>query len=312
MNCSEKVRSPACFLEILKRIPAYCLFAASLLSFGRVGIPEAAASPDFKITHRERSLQPGEVVIFTLESAETLQEVSGAIFGKTFPFYPGRNSKVWQGLIGIDLGMKAGTYPVHLKGVAANGTPFDKAYPLEIRDKNVPTRRLTVEERYVTPPKEVEERIRLEGKRVEELFGRVTPRKLWLGAFTAPVAGPAGSSFGRRSILNGKPRSPHAGTDFNADTGAPIKAPNSGKVVLAADLYFSGNTIIIDHGLGLYSFLAHLSQFSVREGAEVRTGDLVGRVGSTGRVTGPHLHWSVRLVGERVDPLSLMAVLSAR
>ncbi len=312
MNYPENVRLQAGALKILGQASTRCLLAASLLSLGCSETAQPSGSPEIKITHRERSLQPGEVVVFTLESPEAIRKVSGTAFGKTFAFFPGRNTKVWQGLVGIDLDTKPGTCTVHLQGVAANGIPFDRPYSLPIQAKNFPTRRLTVEERYVTPPKEVEERIRLEGKRVEEIFGRVTPWKIWQGPFIAPVAGPPGSSFGRRSILNGKPRSPHAGTDFSADTGDPIKAPNAGKVVLAADLYFSGNTVIIDHGLGLYSLLAHLSEYSVREGAEVKNGDLVGRVGATGRATGPHLHWSVRLAGERVDPLSLIAVLSAR
>ncbi len=312
MYCLDNERLPLRLPELMRRIPIQCLLLSTLLNFSFAGPARIAASTEFKIAHRERSLQPGEVVFFTFESPETVQKLSGSAFGRTFPFFPGRNGKVWQGLIGIDLDTKPGTCTVHLRGVTASGIPFDKPYALLIRGKSFPTRRLTVEERYVTPPKEVEERIRLEGKRVEEIFGRVTPRKIWQGPFVAPVAGPAGSSFGRRSILNGKPRSPHAGTDFSAETGDPIKAPNAGKVVLAADLYFSGNTVIIDHGLGLYSLLAHLSEFSVREGVEVKGGDLVGRVGATGRATGPHLHWSVRLAGERVDPLSLIAVLSAR
>ena len=138
------------------------------------------------------------------------------------------------------------------------------------------------------------------------IFDALSPRRYWLGAFHVPVPGPPISEFGKRSIYNGKPRSPHAGTDFQGATGTPVQAPNAGRVVLAADLYYSGNTVILDHGLGLYSYFGHLSAFSVREGDQLSTGDVVGKVGATGLVTGPHLHWSVRLVGTRVDPLSLI------
>ena len=120
---------------------------------------------------------------------------------------------------------------------------------------------------------------------------------------------PANSAFGTRSILNGQPRSPHSGADFRSAAGTPIKAPNAGRVVLAGDRYFTGNTVIIDHGLGLFSLFAHLSEVSVKEGDSVQSGEVVGKVGATGRVTGPHLHWSVRLSGARVDPLSLLAAL---
>jgi murein DD-endopeptidase MepM/ murein hydrolase activator NlpD len=245
----------------------------------------------------------------TVESQNPIRTVSGDAFGKTIPFYEGRNPRVWQGLIGIDLDTKPGRHPVHLRGAPPEGAPFDMSYTLEIRDKRFATRHLTVDERFVTPPAEAQERIARESKRVEEIFAGITPQRMWQGRFAAPVPGPAGSSFGRRSVLNGKPRSPHTGTDFTADTGTPISAPNSGRVVLAAELYFSGNTVIIDHGMGLYSLLAHMSQFLVRDGEEVKTGQIVGRVGATGRATGPHLHWSVRLAGARVDPLSLIAAL---
>ena len=124
----------------------------------------------------------------------------------------------------------------------------------------------------------------------------------------APVSGPPNSSFGKRSILNGQPRSPHSGTDFSGATGASVKAPNSGRVVLVGDLYYSGNTVILDHGLGLYSYFAHLSKALVAEGQMLKQGDILGEIGATGRVTGPHLHWAVRLKRTRVDPLSLLAV----
>ena len=123
------------------------------------------------------------------------------------------------------------------------------------------------------------------------------------------MPGAATSSFGRRSVLNGQARSPHSGTDFRAATGTPVRAPNGGRVVLAADQYFSGNTVILDHGQGLFSFLAHLSRITVRDGQIVARGEEVGLSGATGRVTGPHLHWTVRLDGARVDPLSVLALL---
>ena len=115
-----------------------------------------------------------------------------------------------------------------------------------------------------------------------------------------------------RSIFNGQARNPHNGADFMSPAGTPIQAPNAGRVALARDLYFSGNTIVIDHGLGLFSTLAHLSVLDVREGETVAAGQIVGRVGATGRVTGPHLHWAVRVAGARVDPMALLAVLGAR
>jgi murein DD-endopeptidase MepM/ murein hydrolase activator NlpD len=124
-----------------------------------------------------------------------------------------------------------------------------------------------------------------------------------------PVPGAATSSFGRRTILNGEPRGQHTGTDFQAAAGTAVVAPNAGRIALAADHYFPGRTIIIDHGLGVYSYLAHLSEFAVAEGAIVARGQRIGLSGATGRVTGPHLHWTMRFGRARVDPLSLVEVL---
>src|SRR5205085_12304860 len=132
--------------------------------------------------------------------------------------------------------------------------------------------------------------------------------RLWAAAFVRPVNDPANSAFGTRSVFNGKPRNAHGGADFLSPAGTPIHAPNAGRVVVARPLYFSGNTVVIDHGLGIFSMLAHLSAFDVHEGDRVAAGDRVGRVGATGRVTGPHLHWAVRAAGARVDPLSVLAL----
>ena len=123
------------------------------------------------------------------------------------------------------------------------------------------------------------------------------------------MPGQATSAFGSRSVFNGQPRNPHSGADFRAAEGTPIAAPNAGKVVLTGDTYFSGGSVILDHGWGLYSYFAHLSKILVEEGDLIELGQVVGRAGATGRVTGPHLHWTLRLCGARVDPLSVIEIL---
>src|SRR6185436_17797375 len=162
------------------------------------------------------------------------------------------------------------------------------------------------------PPPEAVARIQQEAQELEQLWRSSASSRLWDGAFVRPVPDPANSAFGARSVFNGQPRSPHGGADFLSPAGTPVKAPNAGRVALARDLYFTGNTVVIDHGLGLFSLFAHLSEVDVEAGAAVATGDVVGRVGATGRVSGPHLHWTVRAGGARVDPLSLLAVLGTK
>ena len=191
-----------------------------------------------------------------------------------------------------------------------SGKAIEASYPLRVTEKIFPTRRLSVDEKFVNPPQQALPRIRKESKRIRAIFASVTPERIWQESFGSPVPGAPTSGFGKRSILNGQPRSPHGGTDFDAEEGAPVQSPSAGRVVLVSDRYYSGNTVVLDHGQGLYSYFAHLSSFSVAEGDMVAAGQMVGQVGATGRVTGPHLHWSVRLSRTRVDPLSLMAVLS--
>jgi murein DD-endopeptidase MepM/ murein hydrolase activator NlpD len=263
------------------------------------------------VSHHARSLQPGEVVYLVVSLPERANEVKAKAFEREFIFYPSTSdqSEVWEGLVGIDLNARPGNHQIQILGFRNGTRVFQTTHQLEVLPKEFPVRRITVKEKYATPPQSELERIRRESKKVSSIFAKTTPERLWQGTFLRPVPGKANSSFGKRSIVNGKPRSPHSGTDFRAGEGTPVKAPNSGRVVLVQDLFFAGNTVILNHGLGLYSYFAHLSKFDVSEGDLVEKGDVVGEVGSTGRVTGPHLHWTLRLAGARVDPLSLMAVL---
>lgn len=283
-----------------------------LLHFALLPLLFSASSlmgSDFRITHQERSLQPGEVVLYTLLAPEPLREMKAKAFGKQFLFSAVSGGEMWEGLVGVDLETEAGKYKVEFIGTTPSGQELRSIESLEIKAKEFPVRHLSVDEKYVSPPAEVMERINQESKLIREIFGKTTSGRYWKGRFVRPVPGQANSSFGKRSVLNGQPRSPHTGTDFTSAKGTPVKAPNAGKVVLVRDLYFAGNTVIIDHGQGLYSYFAHLSAFKVEEGEEVEPGKVVGLVGATGRVTGPHLHWTLRLAETRVDPLSLMEVL---
>ena len=127
--------------------------------------------------------------------------------------------------------------------------------------------------------------------------------------FLQPVDGPQSSAFGLRRVLNGEPRAPHSGIDIAAPTGTPIRNPAPGVVTITGDFYFNGKTVFVDHGQGLISMVCHLSRIDVAEGDEVARGAVLGLVGSTGRSTGPHLHWSVSMNGSRVDPEQVMTLL---
>jgi murein DD-endopeptidase MepM/ murein hydrolase activator NlpD len=277
---------------------------AALLFAAAVPLP---AAPPISVTARARAIQPGELVVLTITTAAPVAAVRARAFGHDLePYRVG--DRVWRVLVGIDLDVAPGRAVVTIEAGPA-GRATTTSYPLTVRAKRYPTRRLTVDEAFVNPPADVQPRIAAEAQALAAIWQSSAPDRLWDGAFVRPVPDPANSAFGTRSIFNGQPRSPHSGADFLSPAGRPVKAPNAGRVVLARDLYYTGNTVVIDHGLGLFSLFAHLSVTSVASGETVTTGQIIGQVGATGRVTGPHLHWTVRAGGARVDPLSLLAVL---
>ena len=174
------------------------------------------------------------------------------------------------------------------------------------------TENLTVKKQFVEPDPEQVARAEAETKRLREIFDRVTPERLWTGPFRVPLDGVfKGTNFGRRRVLNGQPGSPHTGVDFPAATGTPVHAAQSGRVVLADELFFSGNTVIVDHGLGIYTFYCHFSEIDAKVGDTVKAGTVLGKVGATGRVTGPHLHWGLTVERARVNALDIVKVLGA-
>jgi murein DD-endopeptidase MepM/ murein hydrolase activator NlpD len=287
-------------------LTAMVLGATLFLSFALSLETDGSQDEPLSLTHKQRSLQPGEVILFESESSRPLKQMLLKAFSREFPAFSEDGGLNWTALVGIDLDTKPGRYAVELFGIDRDGKNLAGSSVLTVAAKKFPTRRLTVEEKYVSPPADVLVRIKAERERVNGIFAATAHERLWQGPFLLPVPGSVISAFGKRSVYNGRPRSPHAGVDFRGAAGTPIQAPNAGIVVLAANLYYSGNTVILDHGLGLYSYLGHMSNFSVREGDRVKTGDIVGKVGATGVVTGPHLHWTVRLITSRIDPLSLV------
>ena len=280
-----------------------------VMPFALTGPVAEAQNNALTFVHKERSLQPGELVLLEARSSRPLERLFVEAFGRQFPAFAESGRLRWIALAGIDLGTRPGRYRVTLSGTDTAGRSLAALETLAVEAKRFPTRELTVDEKYVTPPAAALSRIKEESQRVNAIFASVTPECFWHGSFLVPVPGEVISTFGKRSVYNGQARSPHAGTDFRGAAGTPIRAPNAGRVVLAADLYYSGNTVILDHGYGLYSYLGHMSAFSVKEGDLVKTGEIIGKVGATGLVTGPHLHWTVRLVETRIDPLSLVNIL---
>jgi murein DD-endopeptidase MepM/ murein hydrolase activator NlpD len=213
----------------------------------------------------------------------------------------------WMAILGVDLDAKPGKQPTDAIFTMADGGVQKREVVIEVETKKYPTTELKVADKYVELSKPDLARALREDKEIKSIYAKVTPEELWDKAFTIPVPGETtGTNFGHRRIFNGEPRAPHAGADLHAQTGTPIHAANGGRVVLAKNLFFTGNTVILDHGLGIYSLYAHLSRIDVKVGHTVTNGELLGLSGATGRVTGPHLHWGMMVQGARVDPFTLL------
>ncbi|HET7149898.1 MAG TPA: M23 family metallopeptidase, partial [Candidatus Acidoferrum sp.] len=210
----------------------------------------------------------------------------------------------------MDLEKPPGTYPVVIHLQTTGGEPKSCTLQIRVRAGKFATENLHVEKEFVEPNPEQIKRANEERDRLRAIFDRVTPEKLWDGDFRVPLDGvTTGGNFGKRRVLNGQSGSPHSGVDFPSPTGTPIHAAQSGRVALAEDLFFSGNTVVVDHGLGIYTFYGHLSEIDVKVGDALRTGEILGKVGATGRVTGPHLHWGLTVERARVNPLQLVSVV---
>ena len=233
--------------------------------------------------------------------------LNGEWLGRKLEFFRGRDGKAWYALAGVDVETPEGTstLQISVRTTAATGA-IDLSRSVEIHPAHYRTSTLTVAPQFVAPGPEELQRIKAEGELKANVFAASAPEPLWSGNFRAPVTAARGEGFGTRRVFNGTLASVHKGMDFRSAVGTPVRAGNSGVVVLAAPLYYEGNCVVIDHGLGLFTISMHLSRIDVHEGQRVATGERIGLSGATGRVTGPHLHWAVRWRDAYLDPAKML------
>lgn len=231
----------------------------------------------------------------------------GSFEGREFPLYasPREGSGVYEGIFAVPYLLEPGKYPVIVNVDDRAGAKLT----LTVREGEYRSERLRVDPSKVSPPEEVIPRLKSESEEVNGIYARITRDKMWRGPFRMPVKSAVTSPFGTKRLYNGQLKGFHRGLDLRARTGKGIRAPEKGRVVLAKDLYFTGNTVILDHGYGVYTVYAHLSRFKVKSGDTVEPGQVIGLAGATGRVNGPHLHWSAVIHGERVNPMDLTKVM---
>ncbi|HEY4977799.1 MAG TPA: M23 family metallopeptidase, partial [Candidatus Acidoferrum sp.] len=251
----------------------------------------------------------GTLLLAEVVAGRAMPEVKGEWTGREMALWTeGGSGKTLHGLIGIDLEKPVGKYEWTISWKNKGGEELSCSEFVSVRTGKFPTEQLKVEKQFVEPDVEQQKRAKADQEKMKAIYDTVTAERLWDGAFHLPLKDVAtGGNFGRRRVLNGQARSPHAGVDFPALKGTPVYAAQSGKVVLAEELYYSGNTVVIDHGYGVYTLYAHLSEIDVKAGEAVRSEAEIGKVGATGRVTGPHLHWGLTVQHARVNAMQIVA-----
>ena len=296
----------------MKNINIYLLkgFIIIFCSFFAFQVPSFATSSTSKKTKvmvKPSTLVPGGVglvKIFTPDKKVRLKKIT--FRGNDIPFF--FKDDCYIALIGAGLKVKKGEKKLIIK-LDENGQERIIIRNIPIKDKIYPKEYLKVPKKMASFSKPILKRVLADQKAIKKACSNITEEIYWHGKFIWPVPKRITSPFGLRRYFNGEPRSPHSGVDLKAPLGTNLKAPNNGKVALLRNCYLSGLTLVIDHGGGLFTLYAHLDKSFVKMGDKVKKGQILGLTGSSGRITGPHLHYGISLLGERVDPKAFMALM---
>jgi len=219
----------------------------------------------------------------------------------------GRVGPTWIGFAAVPIDTH-GPLQLELEFRFSDGSRYRQEVDLEVAARAWDETSLSVAPKYSSPPPEVQDRIARDRKEIRAVLDHASPQWLLEGPFESPRPFDVTAEFGQKRIFNAEMQSRHTGLDLRGQVGNPVHAAGRGRVVLVGDYYYSGNGIFLDHGLGVYTGYFHLSEILVSEGILIETGDLIGRAGATGRVTGPHLHWSLWVDGTGQDAGSLLGM----
>lgn len=291
--CTRRRALAGSMVAVWTALLALCLILGDAMAFSRSDIVVSGT--------RIAQGDSGSIVIRTEDGTEP----HALWMGRPIFLVPDTEKREWYGFFGVDLKAEPGLVVLN---VDLSPTGEKQQLEITIGEKDRGVRVLTLPREMVELDAETLQRVRRESQVVNEVLGAPPGVPLWSGRFTRPLEGEVVGVFGTRSIINGQPRSPHSGVDLRADQGTPVRSIQSGKVVLIADHFFSGKSVILDHGGAIQSMYFHLENTMVNEGDRVKQGQVIGRVGSTGRATGPHLHFGLRVNGARVDPFQFFAI----
>jgi murein DD-endopeptidase MepM/ murein hydrolase activator NlpD len=256
----------------------------------------------------EYSGRQGQIVLVKVPADDGGTQVQGRFLGRTISFFQDsrpEEPKGFVGLLGIDMQDEPGTHPLTVTLRNGEQTRILN-YSIVVAKEQFRVEHLKLPKEKVDLDEQSLARWKSEQQLVQEALAEDSQIRLWQPGFVEPVNGKRTGIFGSVRIMNGQPRNPHNGEDIGAPLGTEVAATNDGVVRLAVEHVFSGKGIYLDHGLGFYSMYFHLSDVLVKEGETVKAGQVIGKVGATGRATGPHLHWGVKLNGARVNPYALL------
>jgi murein DD-endopeptidase MepM/ murein hydrolase activator NlpD len=256
----------------------------------------------------EYSGKQGQVLVVKVKGEEQATEVKGTFLNRTIPFF--REFRSGQpaghiGLLGIDMQDEPGTYELSVE-VKQGEQAKQLSFNVQVAKERFTVEHLKLPKDKVDLDEKSTARWKAEQQLVREALAENSRLKLWRSNFVEPVSGKRTGIFGSVRIMNGQARNPHNGEDIGAPLGAEVAATNDGIVRITVDHIFSGKGVFVDHGLGFYTMYFHLSEILVKDGDLVTAGQIIGKVGATGRATGPHLHWGVKLNGARVNPYALL------
>jgi len=288
------MRSAGCGTERKSMSPVKAFFIYMMLCLPLSVFAETARQPE--IILEPNTPGPGDIMTVTVKGADA--PVEGQFADKKIYFNPFKGA--FKAVLGIDLFTKPGKYNLN---VSVNGTILSRA--VTVIKKAYPVQKLTLPKDMVELSPENEARVEREQLKMAAIWPNETGR-VWDGDFINPREGEIVTKFGVRRFINKIPKNPHSGVDVEAEEGDDVHAPNNGVVVLIDDQFYSGKSVILDHGQGIYTMFFHLSKILITPGQQVKKGYVIALVGSTGRSTGAHLHWGVRIQGARVNPLELI------
>ncbi|BFU90013.1 MAG: Peptidase M23 [Nitrospira sp.] len=292
-----------------RAMPVRCLLGIAVLLTGYLltdfvpGSVPTAQGADGRYTGKQ-----GEIIVVKVPVDDSAARVQGKFLGRSISFFPDTRldePKGFVGLLGIDLQDDPGTHELTVE-LRTDGQSRTLRYHVAVVKGKFHVEHLTLPKDKVDLDEKSLVRWKVEQEQVKEALATDSQSKLWQPDFMEPVSGKRTGIFGSVRIMNGQARNPHNGEDIGAPLGTAVAATNDGVVRLTVDHIFSGKGVFLDHGLGFYSMYFHLSEVLVKDGDQVKAGQTVGKVGATGRATGPHLHWGVKLNGARVNPYALL------